>query len=292
MTVRTITIYKITNLINGKIYIGKTVSSARNRFLNHLSRSRCGDRRPLYRSIRKHGEDMFRLETLISGLDCSLGDKEEIRLIEALRPQYNITLGGGGLRGYVPTEETRKKLALAAKGRAGYWRGKTRDQEFKDKARLRGKRPEQMAVIRKAIEAAIASRLKKVVCINDGAIFDSVSSAAKKYFLSTGAISNVCKKKKGHHTARGLVFRYFGEHLITLEDASNEAASFRISRKSRIGISRRVVCLTDGKIYESVSAAARAYGANRTPIASICNGAGPYKTTRGLRFSWHESAAQ
>ena len=59
-------IYKITNDINGKIYIGKTLNSLEHRFNEHkrASRKKCCENRPLYSAMRKYGVENFSI-TLI-----------------------------------------------------------------------------------------------------------------------------------------------------------------------------------------------------------------------------------
>lgn len=57
-------IYKITNLINGKMYIGKTSSSIEKRWREHISDSqkeRC-EKRPLYDAFNKYGIKNFQIE--------------------------------------------------------------------------------------------------------------------------------------------------------------------------------------------------------------------------------------
>ena len=50
-------IYKITNTINNKVYIGKTLSSIEKRFAKHKEDSRRPQEqiRPLYRAMNKYG---------------------------------------------------------------------------------------------------------------------------------------------------------------------------------------------------------------------------------------------
>ena len=60
-------IYKITNNINGKIYIGKTnFLKPEDRWKQHLreaKRKRC-EKRPLYSAINKYGKDNFNFEVV------------------------------------------------------------------------------------------------------------------------------------------------------------------------------------------------------------------------------------
>jgi len=55
-------IYKITNKINGKVYIGRTRGTAKDRFERHW-RQRYEDK-PFYHDLRELGKDGFRLEVL------------------------------------------------------------------------------------------------------------------------------------------------------------------------------------------------------------------------------------
>ena len=57
-------IYKITNKVNGKIYIGKTEKSIELRFKEHcreFTKARSKDR-PLYRAFNKYGVENFSIE--------------------------------------------------------------------------------------------------------------------------------------------------------------------------------------------------------------------------------------
>lgn len=87
-------IYKITNKVNGKIYIGQSVDIQR-RWSAH---KRCSKDYPLYRDFKKYGLDNFTFEIL---LECSreeLNEKEEFFIImfDATNPTkgYNQTLPG------------------------------------------------------------------------------------------------------------------------------------------------------------------------------------------------------
>lgn len=58
------TIYKITDLTNGKIYIGQTTTTIEKRFSQHLSRARNGYHMRLCKAIREHGENNFVIEAI------------------------------------------------------------------------------------------------------------------------------------------------------------------------------------------------------------------------------------
>ena len=110
-------IYLITNKINNKKYVGKTIKSLSTRFYNHLYASKNGSTTYFHKALRKYGEDNFIIEELDRCNIDILGEKE-IEWISSLKPEYNQTLGGdGGILGYSHTEETKELLSLKRKGK-------------------------------------------------------------------------------------------------------------------------------------------------------------------------------
>lgn len=93
-------IYQITNLINGKIYIGQT-NNIEKRWGAHR---RCRDSSmAIARAIKKYGADNFKFEVLYRNIPIDQIDELEIKTISEKNSQvpngYNITAGGSGLRG-------------------------------------------------------------------------------------------------------------------------------------------------------------------------------------------------
>ena len=93
-------IYKITNKINGKIYIGKTERTVEERWNEHcndFTKDRCKDR-PLYRAMNKYGAENFHIETIE---ETSSPEERECFWIEhfqSFKKGYNATIGGDGKR--------------------------------------------------------------------------------------------------------------------------------------------------------------------------------------------------
>lgn len=93
-------IYKITNIINGKSYIGKTNLSIEKRFKEHCrdsKKERC-EKRPLYSAMNKYGIENFVVEQID---ECSIAEVDErekywIEYFQTYKNGYNATKGGDG----------------------------------------------------------------------------------------------------------------------------------------------------------------------------------------------------
>lgn len=116
-------IYLLTNLVNGKRYVGKTSRSLEVRWQGHLGSARRGDSDMLVcRAIKKHGSNAFKREVLEEYTDERLGETEKfwISLLGTHVSQggYNLTFGGdGGLPGYKFSDESREKIRQKVLGR-------------------------------------------------------------------------------------------------------------------------------------------------------------------------------
>ena len=91
-------IYKITNLINQKIYIGQTINPS-HRWSQHLSEANTGTKHPLYNSMRFHGTNNFSFELIACSKTIIDIDYTEIELIKQYDSRnrdrgYNLAVGG------------------------------------------------------------------------------------------------------------------------------------------------------------------------------------------------------
>lgn len=117
-------IYKITNIINGKCYIGQSIY-LKKRLKRHLSYKSHKDNLALYKAFNKYGVDKFTIEILetIDTEKCdnikSELDKLEIFYIKkynSYNSGYNQTFGGdAGIAGYKFTEEQLDKVSKHSK---------------------------------------------------------------------------------------------------------------------------------------------------------------------------------
>lgn len=200
-------IYKTTNLVNGKIYIGKH-STKKVRDTQLLDESYFGSGIKLNKAINKYGLENFTVEILEW---CDSKDELNIRekyWISSLNARdynvgYNLASGGdGGDLG----EEARRKAALAHIGRPS-WNSGTKglySDEYRKKlseAHM-GKHPWNYGTknaysdsYRKALsEAAIKNRGKQVMCIETGVVYRSSKDACIELGLDVSLKKkiNVC----------------------------------------------------------------------------------------------------
>lgn len=96
-------IYKVTNNINNKVYIGQSIFDIQKRFKEHLrdSRKESNSRRPFYDAINKYGQENFSISIIEEVENEKLNEREQY-WISYFRSYvgfedcngYNATLGG------------------------------------------------------------------------------------------------------------------------------------------------------------------------------------------------------
>lgn len=139
-------IYKITNLIDGKVYIGQTTN-----FDDRMRRHRLAKtqwKSYLYRAIKKHGSSNFSVEKLYESENYTNEllnelEMEYIKQFSSKMPNgYNLTEGGGGIRGHrfkmkpISAEERQRRNLAISKMNTG--RKKTEEAKKKISERLLG----------------------------------------------------------------------------------------------------------------------------------------------------------
>lgn len=199
-------IYKITNKINGKCYIGQTIQTLEQRWYKHLHDSRC----PAIRdAIKKYGEDNFSVEVIDTAETIEeLNEKEVywISFFDSLVPNgYNLQNGGKNCR---CTESTKQKLSELNRGKNNPNYGKPRSEETKRKVSNARKgmkftdehkqhlRDSHLGVVNECL-------LKKVKCVETGQIFNSIKEAKAFCGSKNLHIGDVCNGKRptagGYH---------------------------------------------------------------------------------------------
>ena len=170
-------IYKCTNLINGKVYIGQTTRSLRKRRDNHIDRARNKSTSHFHRSMNKYGFENFKWEIIDSASSKEELDFKEslhIKLFNTQQNGYNIA--DGGFTAGAHKQETKDKISKTMKGRP------CKNAEFlHSKEAIR-----KGALSRSGIKS---SQAKKVMCEETGDVFELISWASKQYKISISGIS-------------------------------------------------------------------------------------------------------
>lgn len=91
-------IYKITNDINDKVYIGKTEFDIEKRFKEHCRDAfkERNEKRPLYNAMNKYGIEHFKIEEIEQCNNIEKREKYWIEYYDSYNNGYNATLGGDG----------------------------------------------------------------------------------------------------------------------------------------------------------------------------------------------------
>lgn len=124
-------IYLITNMINGKSYVGQTIQKLSKRLYQH----RTGNKGYLDRAIQKYGWENFAHIVLEENVPREMLDEREIFWIALLKTKkpngYNLTDGGGGNSGI--SDETRARLSARFSGKNNPMYGKHHTKETRAK---------------------------------------------------------------------------------------------------------------------------------------------------------------
>ena len=223
-------IYKVTNLINGKVYIGQTTIGFDLRYRGAISNTH---NTHLKRAIEKYGEENFKVEKEFDLAHTSEElDGLEIYYIDKFhssdsRYGYNKTSGG---RHYTPTREVREKISVANKGRrlteetraklsklrtgeGNHMYGKSHTEEAISKikkARARQVNPMLGRTHSEETKLKIAKSHSKRVRCHTGEQFDSALEASRWCNLkSQTTICKSCNDESGQKSG--------GRHPITKE---------------------------------------------------------------------------
>jgi len=125
-------IYKATNKITNKIYVGQTTHTLDKRIKNHIKESKIDSNRPFMLSINKYGVDNFIFETIDSANNLDeLNDKEIywIDFYNSVSPNgYNITGGGQGKK--MKTTKELSKLISEGLKKSKKWQEIRNSEEY------------------------------------------------------------------------------------------------------------------------------------------------------------------
>lgn len=186
-------IYKITNKINNKCYIGQTIQkSVNNRWSRHKSDYRKKVNHPLYDSMNKYGIENFSFEIIYTANSIEELNKLEEQYIKdfnSLVPNgYNLKMGGNNSK--VPNRKSGGPRPDVSKRMKGIPKSEESKQKMRQSLRNHWKNnPHPNA--------------KLVLWINMNIIFNSGAEAARYLNCSSSSITDCCNgkiKSFKHHT--------------------------------------------------------------------------------------------
>lgn len=213
-------IYKATNKVNDKSYIGQTTQKFSRRISSHKYNSiTCNVTNYFYNAIRKYGFDNFEWSIV-----CECESKEELNEMEFhyikqynshfSKKGYNTSWGGdGGLIGRKMSEETKIKMSLSSKGQVPWISGKHHTEETKkrisnatigEKNGFYGKHHTKDTIINiKKKLSGCKSKLSKeyeITCPNgDKVIIKGLRQFCRDNNLTHQLMCSVSKNKQTHH---------------------------------------------------------------------------------------------
>lgn len=238
-------IYKYTNSINGKIYIGQTKNSLEQRALNGTNYK---GSRYFYNAIQKYGWNKFIPEILEDGLsleEANIREEYYISLFNSTDPNigYNIRLGGQNsdlsdetksiisakakerykdktknpMYGKKHSVESIKKMRDLKSGENNPMFGKTLSIESRKLISEHHKgannpihnhnfTEKERAQMSKRFSEYATEWSKKVICIEDNLTFDTITSAADHYGVKKSTLSGHLNGRQ--HTCKNKHFEF------------------------------------------------------------------------------------
>lgn len=208
------TIYKTTNIINGKFYIGKHKTK-------DLNDGYIGSGQLLKRAVKKYGIDNFHKEILhICESEKQMNTLEKILVVPDVETNYNLCPGGHGGWGYINQFITSEEMSR---------RGKIGGNKFVERLRIEGRlksqKPKQIKQkaqriawnkgkprdeeTRKKISQTLSSRYPPKVYVQSERLRNQEKRETDKYSIlnryETGENSKHLAYEYGWKTDKGLI---------------------------------------------------------------------------------------
>ena len=225
-------VYKVTNRINEKVYVGITTHSLKRRKWQHLSIKYSGTA-ILSKAIVKYGKENFifeQIDNADSEIELIAKEKYWIEKLNTVRPNgYNVL--SGKLAG--------KELAK--------------------------------------------SREVKIICLETGKTFNTLSDATREYGLKGNSIWCACSGRTDF--AGNVSFRYIEKEKYEIAEKRRNNRKEKAKTGYRIGwdkTKKPVKCIETGEVFDSGKTAGKLLNINPSQITRVCKGKN--NTAGGYRF--------
>ena len=261
-------IYRITNTLNSKIYVGQTVHGLLYRWGQHKRNAlNYNIGYPLYRAIRKYGIENFTVELIDLADSVEESNAKEIFWIENLncyiedKMGYNLTRGG----------HNRDNLA----GKS--WGKHTEEHKNKMSAMFRGVKPSESSIAGSKRENSQAT-----INLTTGMEFSSAREMSKFYGLSYIFTLNLLSGNK--RQKNGDIFRYKDDSKAKKADIRESFVPFHKA------LPKKILCVETNEVFSSIKEASEKLNIGRTGINNMLKGRS--RKSGGLTFEYYTKKVQ
>ena len=270
-------IYKVQNKVNNKVYIGKTVNTIRERWLEHIDEANRGDNTLLHKAITKYGKDNFYVDE-IENCSCELLNTKEIHYIALFHSHmseggYNMTYGGEGTTKYSDEDI----LELWASG----LRACEISQQLGANPNTISQRLKFLIDDKAARQRYFESRKKAVIQYdiygNPIRIWDCAAYAESTLGLSKGSVSRCCNKIR--YSSGEFLWKFVNDDTAIEELQERYAESTSCCSVNLIDQYGKVL-----RTFQSGKEAELELDLPRGKVSEVCNKKRPH--TKGYKFEW------
>lgn len=283
-------IYKITNTVNNKIYIGQTIFSFDERYYGDVYKYTHNNY--LKRAIEKHGIENFKIDKefyiAYSKEELDMKEQEFIKKFKSNNPKYGYNYLSGGHNGK-HNIVSRMKISIAQRGKLNHMYGK-RGKNNPKYSRVTvdcdycGKRIDVLRCdIKRSNHHYCSVECKQLdhknIIKKSNIKVEVKCSNCNKIFLK---FPSQVKNKKHLYCSRECQ----NEHYKTIYVGENNPNSKNGDKVKgcRNGRARKTLCITTGEIFESARDAEIKYSISKGLIQACCRGR--QKTANGMEWKY------
>ena len=255
-------IYLCKNLINNKIYIGRT-KNLEKRISYHIRDAKYSKKNKTYfhKSINKYGIENFEFKILEENLSEKESKEREIYYINIYDAKslngMNLTIGGDGVSN--PSDDVRKRMSENGKGQESFWKGKKLPKEVCDK-------------ISKTKRGTVLSQetKNKISKGNKGKI--RTEEMKIRYSESHKGITSWAKGKKFTDQHRKKMSLSRGHSPTRLGMKATQETLYKRSLAMKGKNAKKIICLETKVIYSSLTEASKKLNICVTNISRCLKG--------------------
>ena len=248
-------IYKITNKINNKCYIGKTSGTIEKRFQEHIKAARYDNNKIcLYQAMHKYGIENFIVEEIEECDNSILSSKEiyYIQYFDSYKNGYNMTVGGEGRNKYNYREIVEKYLELGSeKNTASFFQC-------------------SLSVVQKACES-YNIKIKKGLSAEYWASEEGQKRKEQIRELGRRSKGRIVSQETRQKLSQSLKGKYCGENNPMFGKKFSEEHKQKLVENS--AMAKPVRCVETGEVFSSALQASKKVGLKSSAgISKCCSG--------------------